>query len=246
MAEARHDDPAEAGFPLYRRIKHDIAAAIAAGTLKPGDRVASEHDLVRLYGVSRMTANRALRELMAEGVLDRVAGVGTFVAAARVQAEVMEVRNIADEIRARGHVHACRVIERSALPAPPAVAQALDLAAGAQVFHSLIVHLENGTAIQLEDRYVNPAVAPGYPDVDLTVTTANEYLSRIAPISAGEHRIEAVAPDRRAQALLGIPARQPCLMLFRRTWSQGRAVTCAWLTHPGSLYRMVARFGDRP
>lgn len=56
--EARH----------YIRIKEQILAEIAEGKLQPGDRVSSESELVAAFGVSRMTANRALRELMFEGV----------------------------------------------------------------------------------------------------------------------------------------------------------------------------------
>src|SRR5882724_8547214 len=53
--------------PHYLRIKEQILAMIGRGELKPGDRVSSEHELVASFGVSRMTANRALRELMFEG-----------------------------------------------------------------------------------------------------------------------------------------------------------------------------------
>src|SRR6516162_4061620 len=87
----------------YLQAKQYILQRISAGTLKAGERVPSENELVRELDVARMTANRALRELAADGVLVRVAGVGTFVAEQRAQAHPLEVRNIADEIRARGH-----------------------------------------------------------------------------------------------------------------------------------------------
>jgi GntR family histidine utilization transcriptional repressor len=189
-----------------------------------------------------MTANRALRELAAEGYLTRVQGLGTFALGAPAQSQVIQIRNIADEIRERGHQHASRLLELKAMPASAAVADALGLAAGARVFHSLIVHSEDATPIQIEDRYVNPAVAPGYLAVDFARQTPNEYLVTIAPIGQAEHVIEAVKPDRKAARLLKIPADQPCLRVFRTTWSRGVAGTCAWLTHPGHLYRMVAAF----
>ena len=87
----------------YLQVKQFVLARISAGALAVGDRVPSENELVRELDVSRMTANRALRELAADGVLVRVAGVGTFVAEQRAQAHPLEVRNIADEIRLRGH-----------------------------------------------------------------------------------------------------------------------------------------------
>ena len=50
-------------------IKRYVLDRVARGTWQEGDRVPSESDLVRLFGVSRMTAHRALRELASERVL---------------------------------------------------------------------------------------------------------------------------------------------------------------------------------
>ncbi len=57
-----------------------------------------------------MTANRALRELRDEGVLVRIAGVGSFVADRHAHAHPLEIRGIADEIRERGHVHRAEIV----------------------------------------------------------------------------------------------------------------------------------------
>ncbi len=65
--------------PRYLQLKELIIGQISAGELQPRDRVPSENELVDATGVSRMTANRALRELNDEGYVERVAGVGTFV-----------------------------------------------------------------------------------------------------------------------------------------------------------------------
>jgi GntR family histidine utilization transcriptional repressor len=190
--------------------------------------------------VSRMTANRALRELMAEGVVTRIAGVGSFVASQPVRGEMLEIRSIADEIAARGHVHSCRVVARETRPASQVVAEALGQAPGSPVLHTLVLHLEGETPIQIEDRYVNPAIVPDYLAVDFDRETAHAYLSRIAPITRFEHVIEAVLPDGAARRMLALGRTQPCLRLFRRTWSNGVPVTCAWLTHSAALYAVRA------
>jgi len=86
-------------LPRYSQIKRMISSRIQSGDWRPGDRIASEAELVRDIGVSRMTINRALRELTLEGQLVRVQGVGTFVAESKAQSALFEVKNIADEIR---------------------------------------------------------------------------------------------------------------------------------------------------
>src|SRR6201994_4788209 len=91
--------------PLYLQVKRHILDNIDSGKWAAASRVPSENDLVKTFGVSRMTANRALRELSDEGVLVRIAGVGSFVAERQAHAHPLEVRGIADEIRSRGHVY---------------------------------------------------------------------------------------------------------------------------------------------
>lgn len=228
--------------PLYQKVKNFVVERIETGALAPGHRLPSEQELVRTLGVSRMTANRAVRELFAQGVLTRIPGVGTFVAAPRVEADFLEVRNIAAEIRERGGHYSSKLRQLAKVKASAAVASALDLPTGSPVFRSVIVHCENELPLQLEDRFVNPALVPDYLSVDFGRATPNEYLCQIAPISDVEHIVEAILPDRRTQDLLDIASNEPCLRLYRATASFGRRLTCVWLTYAGSQYRMVARF----
>jgi GntR family histidine utilization transcriptional repressor len=74
----------------YLQVKQYILQQISDGALRAGARVPSENELVRELEVARMTANRALRELAADGVLVRVAGVGTFVAEQRVHSHPLK------------------------------------------------------------------------------------------------------------------------------------------------------------
>lgn len=228
--------------PLYQQVKRYILDKVDSGDWAPSQRIPSENELVRELGASRMTVNRALRELANAGRIDRMQGVGTFVADPRPSLELLRIRNIADEIRERGHAYACTVVEARAVPATSRIADALVVKPGSEVFHTLIIHREDGVPIQLEERTVNPAVAPDYLALDFTQTTPNEYLMRQAPLSEVEHTLEAVLPDKRVQDLLEIGPDEPCLKLHRRTWSRGLVASRAWLTHPGSRYRISARF----
>lgn len=232
----------QSAVPLYRRVKDYIADKLDSGIWQIEARIPSENELVRQLGASRMTVNRALRELTAEGRLERHQGIGTFVADPRPRLELLEIRNIAEEIRERGHAHTSVVHKVARERATPEIAEALEIAAGDNVFHSLVVHHENGVPVQVEDRYVNPAAAPDYLSVDFTRTTPNEYLMRAAPLRDVEHTLEAILPDKRLQELLNVGPNEPCLLLHRRTRSRDIVASQAWLTHPGSRYRMHAHF----
>ena len=228
--------------PRYQQVKEHILSRIRAGQLRPHDRVPSEQELVAEFGVSRMTANRALRELASDGVVVRQAGVGTFVADSQIRSPVMEVRNIASEIRERGHVHRAEVQVLERVDADNAISQSLELASGAPVFHSVIVHFEDDRPIQLEDRYVRADVAPDYGVQDFSRITPNEYLTVVAPLQTAEHVVRAEIPEPEVRDSLQMSVGEPCLVIRRRTWSNERPVSVARLYHPGFRYELAARF----
>ena len=231
--------------PRYRRVKEYIVRHIDAGDWRPGDQVPSESALVSALKVSRMTVNRALRELTQEGLVVRVQGTGTFVAEKRPMANLVELRNIADEIRERGQRHSAKVEFLRAEKANADVARDLGLETGALVFHSLITHFADGMPMQLEDRWVNPRTAPDYLKADFTVETPNEHLSRVAPVTEVEHVVEAAMPNARARRLLRLAENEPCLRLRRRTWSGAQVVSAAALLYPGNSHRFTTRFTYR-
>ena len=78
---------------------------LARGRWAPGALMPSEAELVAQFGVSRMTVNRALRELQAEGLVTRAQGVGTFAAPLHRVSSTLTIRDLHEEIEARGHRH---------------------------------------------------------------------------------------------------------------------------------------------
>lgn len=230
-----------AAQPRYQAIKGYICRQIRDGVYTPGGRIPTEQQLTLQFKVSRMTVNRALRELEAEGLLRRQQGVGTFVSEVQAESPLLEIRNIADEVRARHHVYSNRLHSLEAVSADQEIAARLGLQPGDRVFHSLLVHLENGVPLQLEDRYVNAQFVPGYLAEDFTERTPSQYLSSAFPLSELEHIVEAIRPDELTQELLKVDRHEPCLRVKRRTWSSGRLISCAYLIHPGSRYRLSSR-----
>ena len=121
-------------------------------------------------------------------------------------------------------------------------AKRIQLPPGSTAFHSIIVHEENHIPIQVEDRYVNPRVVPGYGGVDFTRTTPTEYLLKVAPLQEVEHTVQARMPTLRVRKLLQLKENEPCLVLLRRTWSQGKIASIATLYHPGNRYELSDHF----
>lgn len=234
--------PSGAAQPLYQQIKTRILARIDGGEWAPGRRIPSENQLVRALGVSRMTVHRALRELAHEGRLERVPGVGTFVAEPPRHASLIELRNIADEIRAQGGRHQARVVRRERVALDGTIADRMARAPGEPVAHVTLVHARDELPIQLEDRFVDLTLVPDFLDVDFTAITPSEHLLTTIRPDEMEHVVRAVMPDPSTCSHLAISPDEPCLTLSRRTWHGGRVVTCADLTYPSSRFALDARY----
>ena len=230
-----------AAKPRYQQVKDLIIERIATGQLRPSDRVPSEHELVASMNVSRMTANRALRELNDEGIVDRIAGRGTFVSDLRAQSHLLEVRNIADEIAARGHTHASEVVRQSRQRARGEIARSLQVEQGTAVFHLLLVHFENGTPVQVEDRHVLASFAPNCLEQDFASVTPSAYLTSVAPLQEADHIVRAAMPNAAIRQYLQMADDEPALVVIRRTWSKGQPVTFTRLHHPGGRYELTGR-----
>ncbi|MEK8038043.1 histidine utilization repressor [Burkholderia contaminans] len=226
----------------FQQIKTLVRQNVESGDWRPGDRIPSELDLAAQFGVARMTVNRALRELTAEQVLTRTRGSGTYVASPKYESTLVAIRSISDEVAARGHGYRAQVLQVGAAVADAKLADELQIDTGSPIFHSRVLHFENDTPVQLEERWVNPACAPEYALQDFTTTTPNQYLTRVAPLQRVEYRIEAAMPDTETRRHLTMDDREPCLLLHRRTWSQGMVASVANLWHPGSRYRFTGHF----
>ncbi|MEJ2041345.1 MAG: histidine utilization repressor [Desulfosarcinaceae bacterium] len=233
---------AEAPQPLYRKVKDHILGLIDEGRLMPDSRVPSENELVQALNVSRMTVNRALRELAAEGLLVRLQGVGTFVAPQKPQSALLEIVSIAEEIRRRGGTHTSTVHLLQAEAASGLIAGNMRLAPGDRVFHAVLVHYDDGVPVQLADRYVNPDLVPDFLAQDFTRITPSAYLVQVAPFTEVDHVIEAVLADEKTRDLLKLKKNTPCLVLHRTTWAGEVVATHSRFTYPGPRCRLGGRF----
>jgi len=229
-------------LPVYEQVKEWIRGHIASGRWRPGDPVPSEAALMHQFGVSRMTVNRALRELAGEGLVDRVQGSGTRVAQLHLVSSRLSIRDIHEEVAERGHVHTARVLHAAREKAKADVAKSLGLRTGATVFHTILIHMENGVPIQYEDRYVNPAAAPNYMETDFTQTSPTLHLLLHAPLTEASYSIEACLPTAEEAKHLGIKRTEPCLAMRRRTVSGANVASVARLVYPGTRYSFAGQF----
>ncbi len=229
-------------YPLYQQIKQMIVANIEADAWPAGSKIPSENELVKQLGVSRMTVNRGLRELSRDGVLQRVHGLGTYVAEKPRHASLIHLQDIAEEVRGQGRQYTTEVLAHNEIAADAETARRMECEPGSSLYYLEAVHFQDQLPIQLESRYVSKQMIPGFLAVDFSRQTSTHYLLQQFAPQQMEHIVQAILPDQKTAKVLKIEPDQPCLQLLRRTWKSGQIVTAACMIYPGNRYDLSARY----
>lgn len=224
--------------PLYAQIKAVISRRIQDAEWPANFQVPNETALAEEFDVSALTVRRALRELQAEGLLVRIQGRGTFVVGARTQCAIFDLPDISEEIEANGGVHTSEIIALEILPGDAPLARLLAVPHGTPVYYSRLLHKEDGTPVQLEDRFINAHEVPDYVRQDFTRVTPNAYLLRASEVTYVDNTIRAIRCDEESRRLLQIDENQACILLDRRTWREDVPVTRSRFIYPGDRYRL--------
>ena len=231
-----------AAEPIYQQIKKTIEQRISNGDWAPGQKLPSENELVSALDVSRMTINRALRELTQQGLINRVHGLGSFVADIPRHASLIELQDIALEVAGSGKHHKSKLMVLESRQASAEIARKMRVETGSRLYFLEAVHYQDELPIQLEARYVNPDLVPDFIHQDFTLKTSTAYLLEQFRPDEMEHIVRAVIADGSTREMLKIGRDEPCLQLNRRTWINHQVVTQVTLTYPGNRYELGARY----
>lgn len=233
--------------PLYARLKKLVREAIAAGDLNEGDAVPGERDVAQMLGVSRVTVRKAFSELVAEGLLARRRGSGTYVRGPAVQIEqpLSRLTSFTQDMELRGLATDADWLERSSGLPTPEEALKLSISPGEPVsrFHRL--RRADGVPMAIE-----LAVIPRkfLPDPGAVGGSLYAVLERrgIRPVRALQ-RLHATALGPREAGLLDLPCGSPALFIERIAYLRdGRTVEFTRSHYRGDSYDFVAELSVAP
>jgi GntR family histidine utilization transcriptional repressor len=234
--------PADKDVSLHQRIMADIEGRILSGSWPPGFRIPFEVDLARDYACSRMTVNKVLTQLAKSGLIERRKRSGSYVRLPTSQSAVLEIRDIASEVKALGLDYGYRLIRREQRRAGARERVLLEVPAGRPVLHLLCLHHAGGEAFCLEDRLINLSAVPEAADAVFDAVAPGVWLLGRVPWSAAEHVVRAIDADPETAGLLQVPEGKACLVVERRTSTNGAFVTHVRLTYRGDRHALHARF----
>ena len=219
--ERAAQDPGPSVVPAAHKYLavRDFLSALVAGELRVGDAIPSERALSERFGVSRMTVRQAIESLVADGVLEREHGRGTFVAPQRMDFE-MRLTTFGEEMRRRGMEPATVVLAARTVAATPDVAAALDLEPGADVHYLYRVRSADGAPMSIEQAWVPADLVP---DLFADGPPESVYAALRAagvPPEWGEETLEAGEASEAEATLLELGAAHAVLRARRRTYAE--------------------------
>ncbi len=230
----------KAPLTKHEALRHDLLEAIS--TLPVGHVIPSERQIAEDYHVSRMTARRAVEQLVHEGRLERRQGAGTFIAQPRVSLP-LRLRSFTDDLSGPGSVPGAIVQSQVQKPASQEVASVLDVPSGTDVVEIVRVRTMNSSPVSVERAYFEAGRVPDLAAIDLTgrslyATIVSRY--GIYP-EGGEERIRAGACNAEDAGFLDIEADVPVLHMTRRTTWHRRPFEYTVSTYRGDRFELVAQ-----
>lgn len=228
-------------IPIYQTIKNAILAKIHSGDWVAGSAIPAEITLSEQFGVSRMTVNRALKELTDERILERRQGSGTFVAQKKFSHTFVEIRNIAKDISESGKHYHAQVLEKTTISFGnlPLNIQQVFRDKPKAVHLVRIVHFADTMPLQLEERWVSADLLPDFNKQDFSKINTSNYLINAIPLESGQYQIMAELADQTTANILQINTNSAILVLERTTLSQGKVITFVKMSHAGERYRFL-------
>ena len=209
-------------IPLYQQLYEQLEGRIRSGQWKPGDRIPPESELLTQYEVSRITVRKVLAMLVAEGLLVRERGRGSFVASPKLEHGMTTIVSFTDDMRQRGFSPGTKIIFMGLVPAPRAIADALSVPEGEELARIDRLRLADEQPMCVEESFLIHHHLPGILEHDLANDSLREIKQREYGIrwSRARQTIQAVPAAPEIARLLSVKTGAPLLFFDRVTFSQ--------------------------
>lgn len=232
--------------PKYYQLKEIVRDMIEKDELGAGQAIPPERELCERYGVSRMTARQAVMELVNEGLLYRVQGLGTFVAEAKLRQGTGRLTSFTEDMRERGMRVSSSVLGVEEERAGPVVARMLCIDPGDRIARVMRVRDADGKPMALETSHLLYDVAEGVFDADLGAGSLYDELRRAGVrIARAEQSYEAVLVNEVESVHLGMDVGSPAMLIERVTYdASDTPFEYVKSIYRGDRYRVTTRLGS--
>lgn len=232
--------------PYYHQLKQAVMTAIELGNLKPGDMLPGEFSLAEQLGISRLVVHRALREMVADGILERKRAVGTFVALPVKREFLVEgsLFSLSEGLAKNELEFSNRILTQEVIPAAGEAMQALKLAEGAQVVHLVSLRSIRKLPFAVEEMFFPYDRFPDMATHDLNNASTYAVLGKLYDAYPHEaiDRVSADGATRQEASSLDVRINHPVLKLKRIALNKsGEPIEYAVVAFHADRYQIVSR-----
>ena len=182
--------------PIYQQLNSRLRLLITSGECATGSQFLTERQICEQYQVSRATANKALSNLVSEGLLEFRKGVGTFVRGRTLNYNLRALVSFTDKANAAGKRPTTDVLQFETVPASDVlddVPEMLQVAPADMLYYVERLRLADGVPVILEKRYVVAGYCPGLTADDMRGSFYSLLVNRYRlPVEAADESIRAV------------------------------------------------------
>ncbi len=202
--------------PKYAYIKMDITNRIKSGELAVGDKIETESSLCSSYGCSRLTVRRALGDLLHEGYIYKVQGLGSFVKERIPQKQNLEgINSCTALIKAQNKTPSKKIITSALCDASEEIQRKLKLNPGDPLFFYSRIYYADDLPVIYGSSYYNAHFIPGIEKIDFSdisiVTVLKERYG--LELKCSNRELRAVLSDPLTSPLLETPENYPLLQV---------------------------------
>ncbi|MGH7321662.1 MAG: GntR family transcriptional regulator [Candidatus Rokuibacteriota bacterium] len=235
--------------PLYQQLEEILRDEIASGRVNAGQRVATEFELMRRFGISRTTVRQTIARLRQEGLISVRRGKGTFVGKGKIEPELSALTGFVEDMQALGLTASARVLGVVDVKAPERVAEALRIPVDLPVTKITRIRLADAVPVSFEYSFLPLELGRRVAEENLEVSPIFSLFEDKYGIVLGEamYRIEASQASRVVARALGIELRAPVLAIERTTYDTGGGpVDFEQMFYRGDRIRYTMRLKRRP
>lgn len=200
--------------PKYAQLR-DALTALTTQDLAPDDALPSERELMGRYAVSRATVRRAIESLVADGVVHRIPGKGTFVSRPRLTSD-LHLASFSQDMTRRGFTPSSAILTLEIATAPMDVKEALQLPRAGNAWRIERIRFADGVPIALEDGWYPAQLLPDLDQLDLSGSLYEVLAERYdLVIDHAEQTLWGESADPPTARRLKVPS-GAALLIFRR------------------------------
>lgn len=209
-------------IPRHEEVSFWLRGRIESGALLEDDKLPSENQLGKQFGVSRITVRRALQTLESDGLIYRKQGLGSFVMDRRLHQGLVKLTDFVEDMQAAGIKPESILVHAAMEQAGPRVAAALGLDVGVSVFRIDRLRKGSGEPLAFDRTWLPLFYAHLLEKHDLQKETIYSILEKHYDICIcrGRYRIEAVNAPNDVARHLDVPWGRALLLIERTSFTE--------------------------